>query len=70
MGVLSIIRTPVVTETCRSKTKEVYERLEAHHSEPAHTRSIQGSNVSKNSTHSHTMTPNQYIKHHTLIHDV
>ena len=66
MGVLSIIRTPVVTETCGPKIQEVYECIEAHHSEFAHARSMQGANANA-STHTHKATPNQYIHRHTLL---
>ena len=70
MGVLSIIRTPVVTETCGPKTQEVYERTEAHQSETTQARSTQGANARTNSTHTHTTIPKQYIHRHTLLQDV
>ena len=70
MGVFPIIRNTVVTETCGPKTQDFYKCTKAHHSDPAHSASTQGTNSSTNSTYPHMETPNQYINHHTLLQDV
>ena len=65
-----MIITPVVTETRGPKTQDIYKRTEAHHPEPAHALSMQFTNASTNITPPHTVTPNKYIYHHTLLQDV